>query len=1054
MAEIGRSDGGGLVDQQAIIANSQAQIRTQQANDTADDHVADGERRSAEKHLRLKMLEIKKEQAPQRESFSRNDPVQQRFEAAQQGKLGPEVAAGARGWQNAPELQQKLTQVQKRLFQEAFLQNPTRGAQAGAALAQLSVQPGFNQAVVSSQQMGAIQQEVLEAPQLAQPLENLLQTPFMRSKGADPATKSDFLRFGMQQMKAGQTPALRQAGDMLGTLSTAKLPGFAQRAAMQMVQRNPLNATGMKNVDSFVQAPQIKALPTFARGTATTLLAKADGSTEIKDGFEKLAQDPTFAKQTNANKGRFFSTVGSGRSSELRMLTDKALVALRSPGFPAREAQVSRFLGKMAGVAARQGADSVDVEPLMESSRTSGMPEVPALISTKDLSPQDAKRAQSHNRSQLIKYYTAVSRRYEALDKQLTGAKYAEDINNLPGLREAESPDAEALSPEDKLFMQERQETSKNTLERLQGLKRRRIPELAGRRQSPRQRAAKLGKRRALGQQPRYFSPRTGQSTAGRASTTWGAKGSQAPTLPGQGAPRSQQAPGGRAEAPQRAPGLPLGPQALGRSGALPGGFRSTPLGGATARPARLQPSNTAAGRPLRDSGLAGRTAGRASGGVLNAGGPTSESIDPEIEKILSQLPAHLSPSQKMAAAKKALAQRWQLQMQQVIDHLIDAPPPPQRGASKQGAAAARSEGGLLPQELSTAAAREAADPALRGGLPTVGENESPESAAAAAAAAQAAPESESAGGASATPAGKTGADAEAAADSRPATGAQTPADSRPVTGAQTPADSRPVTGARTPAENELAGGSRALPVGDPALGSVTSPAGRPNTASTFTQRPQTYAKAAAASQAAGDAANLPPPNAAQASASLQALLRQSLAPSSTTAFAPVEAVEGATQERSAKKAAGRRAAAAAQTDGYGIPRRFERDLGGTQPSRIVKPAATAAGSTGSKGAEDAEPEVPADAAYTGRALIRPTTPIRDVEALFALKWVEMTRPEGALLRNMGWTQPTWDSRNEPQARWPQSMRTPFVKQGQTQRESIRKMGFTDTTWDDYVSQF
>jgi hypothetical protein len=251
--------------------------------------------------------------------------------------------------------------------------------------------------------------------------------------------------------------------------------------------------------------------------------------------------------------------------------------------------------------------------------------------------------------------------------------------------------------------------------------------------------------------------------------------------------------------------------------------------------------------------------------------------------------------------------------------------------------------------------------------------------------------------------------------------------------------------GPRALPASDLAAGYIPLPLGDSTPRSKKQPGTQQSATDASSPRPQSAAKPAVA--------NVPPPNPAlaQASASLQTLLRQSLAASSTTPFAPIEAVEGASQERSAQKAAGRRAAAAAQTDGHGIPRRFERDLGGMQPQRIVKPAA---GTAGAAGAQEAEPDVPADAAYTGRSLIRPTTPIRDVQTLFALKWVEMSRAEGALLRNMGWTQPTWDTRNEPTGRWPQSMRTKFTKQGMTQRESIRKMGFSDESWDDYVSQF
>ena len=57
------------------------------------------------------------------------------------------------------------------------------------------------------------------------------------------------------------------------------------------------------------------------------------------DGLEQLAGDKKFEEQTPVSKGRFFATVGSGRPSEMRNITDKQLQALNSPGFPVSEAQ-------------------------------------------------------------------------------------------------------------------------------------------------------------------------------------------------------------------------------------------------------------------------------------------------------------------------------------------------------------------------------------------------------------------------------------------------------------------------------------------------------------------------------------------------------------------------------------------------------------------------------------------------------------------------------------------------------------------------------------------
>ena len=134
-------------------------------------------------------------------------------------------------------------------------------------------------------------------------------------------------------------------------VSAALIPTIAegaQRAAMNMVQRNPTHGKAVSNVDAFVQNADISKMPSFARGKATELLAKANGKGEVRKGFQKLAGDRTFKAQTAQNKGRFFSTIGTGRPSEFRAITDKQLTALQSPGFPKRTGQVQKFLGKMS----------------------------------------------------------------------------------------------------------------------------------------------------------------------------------------------------------------------------------------------------------------------------------------------------------------------------------------------------------------------------------------------------------------------------------------------------------------------------------------------------------------------------------------------------------------------------------------------------------------------------------------------------------------------------------------------------------------------------------
>ena len=91
---------------------------------------------------------------------------------------------------------------------------------------------------------------------------------------------------------------------------------------------------------------------------------------------------------------------------------------------------------------------------------------------------------------------------------------------------------------------------------------------------------------------------------------------------------------------------------------------------------------------------------------------------------------------------------------------------------------------------------------------------------------------------------------------------------------------------------------------------------------------------------------------------------------------------------------------------------------------------------------------------YTGRVLVKDPTSIRDTQELFVTTWKEMNKPEMALLKNLGWNQQTWDTKDTPAAKWPMAMMTSFVGLNPVQREAVRKLGFTAHDWDQKVQAF
>ncbi len=333
MAEslINRADVASLFDLQSQGVAAEAQQKAANAQPDTDDDV-DVARKSAESKVQQKLQQQKKEailgKDGSREIYQKDDGLQKKWAAASDGRMGNDAAAAAMGWSGSGKLQQKLTDANKRMFQEHFTADPQRGTNTANALQRLASGPEFSQAASGSQQVGMIQKALVDNPKMEQPIRELLQTRFMQSPKADPQAKSDFLRFGMQQAaRTGGTtpPGVKVAGDMLGVLVRTNTIPLAQKAAMNMVQRGPDNTDGMRNVDNFVQSPVVAQMPTFARGVATTLLAKSDGSTPVKEGLEQVAQNPKFQAQNPDMQARMFATIGSGRAGELRAMTDKTL---------------------------------------------------------------------------------------------------------------------------------------------------------------------------------------------------------------------------------------------------------------------------------------------------------------------------------------------------------------------------------------------------------------------------------------------------------------------------------------------------------------------------------------------------------------------------------------------------------------------------------------------------------------------------------------------------------------------------------------------------------
>lgn len=423
-----------------VVQNLLQSIENNKAQQSATQSADDSDRDALQQRL-AKQAMLKQQQS--KDHISHDHAHQLLRKEAIDKRLGPGVGE----WAGAEALQKKLTAKQKQLFINQAQQGDPKANAAGSALAKMSGSPHFGRAVPTAQAAGDLQAAVLGKPASASSLQKAIDSRFMGDKGGDAAAKQGFLRFAARH---GDTRGITigLGGDMLGALSGGQVPGFAQRAALKMMDRNPDNATGAKNLQDFVEQPQLRAMPSMARGRATEVLAKGDGTQTVREGLEEVAGSPGFEALPRGDKARLFATIGQGRASELRAITDQTLIALKTANFPTQSQQVSRFLGGLGRQIDKGKGSAKDIDPkaLLRQAKRSAMPGMPKLVSTVDSDDEDAQaQARSHNRAALMRYYSQVSEHYDGIEGQIKNAKYFEDINLLTSLKPARMPETEGV---------------------------------------------------------------------------------------------------------------------------------------------------------------------------------------------------------------------------------------------------------------------------------------------------------------------------------------------------------------------------------------------------------------------------------------------------------------------------------------------------------------------------------------------------------------------------------------------------------------------------------
>lgn len=422
-------------------SNDQDKVSENNADEAAQRAIA---KKAAERKQQISAHTERSQQS--HETFSSQQREGRAWQQMAEGRQGPELMQLA----NAPGLQQKLNDKVKGMFADAAQNDPARAAQAAKVLVSAAETPGFMQAAPNARMASDLAGKILNKPTLEKPIGEAMQGRFMRSIDGDAGAKQGLLRFasrGAGPAAGERGVSVRMSGDMLENLRQARVPGFGQRAAMDMIERNPDNRLGVETIDKFVQEPPLKQMPAQARGEAVRTLAKGDGAPELATSLTQVGDAEAFRALGREDKGRLFATIGQGRPTELRAITDKTLEVLRGGRFPSEPKQISRFLGGLdRQIKSGDGqSKNVDGKSLLRGARNGEMPKPPQLQPIAGRSDEDADMARRQNRSSLMGYYNRLSTHYDNTEHEIAGAKHFLQANKVQGAKPPEAPDLSAL---------------------------------------------------------------------------------------------------------------------------------------------------------------------------------------------------------------------------------------------------------------------------------------------------------------------------------------------------------------------------------------------------------------------------------------------------------------------------------------------------------------------------------------------------------------------------------------------------------------------------------
>ena len=602
---------------------------------------------------------------------SRDAGLDDRWSAVLKGDLGPEAQAVAQQWSQNRTLQAKLPEPNKQAFMRLLLNGDTRGRamQGGQALLTLATSPEHAHAFSSSQQVASLQSSLLAAPQRGPEMGRLLGRPAMRAGGAEPQAQGRLLQFAGQQWAAGRPQLVAAAADMLDGQVAVPVAPRGQLASLNMAQRlgrgePELAAARLQNVDLFVASTAMGQQSPKVRGEAVRALARVDGDPEVRAGFERLLQDPTFGSLRRRSKALWFAGIGSGRGSQLRALTlgrtDKVLQAMQLPDYPRQlgqeheGAQVTALLRQLGQATTVEAVEALSPVRLASPVPDPGkMPVLPVAPRLADLGGRARRDAQIRYIGALTLYSRQLERHYQGIGRRIETAVYYDQLFKLPELAAPPEPHLEGLEPHDAKTEEGRHAALQALFSRTSSLLRQ---QQWGLRNNRRPASAPAVPMPVAGRAERLFRP--GEAASARAPAA-GRSGEPAGPSSGGSAVRPRLSSAPPLPSPPRLPNVSAQP--VGQPAAQPA------VEGRGSAAARRAP---AAGRAAAATGMGRPRRAEAPVGRLPRGTVAPVIDGSEAEAFWQALPESLSPVQRETRLQAFVTQQMTSRMQQRLSQM------------------------------------------------------------------------------------------------------------------------------------------------------------------------------------------------------------------------------------------------------------------------------------------------------------------------------------------------------------------------------------------------